>query len=283
MSPAPAAPWKESAPEVDAERSSDPKGLSPLMARARESCAVRLLACERDARRPRDSAVSIRALASRPEAISSRVVVCGQVSQRRSSNAITFKSGSLASDGRLARLPKKICLIGSDGLNPGKDGSSARPFVWCIFPFPTGERMALSASVSDFHAASLRGVGRYHSQGRARRKRRGTSAIPGTSTRAFRLRYSAGAQRDGSAFRCIVRIGIGGIFARIDLICSGGGRGGRIEGGAGGRRSRRERCTRDMYTPRPRTGCTTRIPPRWPCARRFRVTASAAGRRTTAA
>jgi len=35
MSLAPAAPWKESAPEVDAERSSDPKGLSPLMARAR--------------------------------------------------------------------------------------------------------------------------------------------------------------------------------------------------------------------------------------------------------
>ena len=91
--------------------------------------------------------------------------------------------------------------------------------------------------------------------------------------------HSATARRS----RCIVRIGIGGIFARIDSIRSGGGRGGGIEGGAGGRRSRRERCTRDMYTPRPRTGCTTRIPPRWPCARRFRVTASAAGRRTTAA
>ena len=35
MSLAPAAPWKESAPDVDAERSSDPKGFSPLMARAR--------------------------------------------------------------------------------------------------------------------------------------------------------------------------------------------------------------------------------------------------------
>ena len=123
---------------------------------------------------------------------------------------------------------------------------------------------------------------RRHSRGRARRPRRRTSASPGASTRAFqfRLRSSAGAQRGGSAFPLRRAQRNRGILARID---SGGGRGGRIEGGAGGRRSRRERCTRDTCTPRPRMGCTTRIPPRCPCARRFRVTASAAGRRTTAA
>lgn len=162
--------------------------------------------------------------------------------------------------------------------------SGCYSYASLIVTFQAGERLAGSQrlGVRPSRRVPSRGVAaaRRHSRGRARRPRRGTSASPGTSTRTFRLRSSAGAQRGGSAFPLHRAQRNRGILARID---SGGGRGGRIEGGAGGRRSRRERCTRDTCTPRPRMGCTTRIPPRCPCARRFRVTASAAGRRTTAA
>lgn len=217
--------------------------------------------------------------------MSSRVVVCGQVSQRRSSNAITFKSGSLASDGRQAGLAKKICLIGSDG-QPRKGRFISGEVLETICMVHISNRRTNGPQRLGVHTFTPRLFGAWDGTtvkdargGRVEvrvrfqvhRRARSVSDIP----RAL----SATARRS----RCIVRIGIGGIFARIDSIRSGGGRGGRIEGGAGGRRSRRERCTRDMCTPRPRTGCTTRIPPRWPCARRFRVTASAAGRRTTAA